>query len=63
MTTQPPIQWVPGDLSPTVKRQGGEADHSPPADAEVKKKWIYLYVHSPIRLHGQCLIRQALGRL
>jgi hypothetical protein len=31
-TTQPPIQWVPG-----VKRQGREADHSPPVSAKVKK--------------------------
>jgi hypothetical protein len=27
--TQPPIQWVPGALSPGVKRPGREADHSP----------------------------------
>jgi hypothetical protein len=27
----PPLQWVPGR----------EADHSPPASAEVKKMWIY----------------------
>jgi hypothetical protein len=33
---QPPIQWVPA-----VKRLGREADHSPPAIAEVKKMWIY----------------------
>jgi hypothetical protein len=36
-TTQPPIQWVPGAFSPGVKRQGREADHSPPSSAEVKK--------------------------
>jgi len=24
---QPPIQWVPGILTPAVKRQGCEADH------------------------------------
>jgi hypothetical protein len=35
--TQPPIQWVLGDLSPGVKRPGREADHSPPTSAEVKK--------------------------
>jgi hypothetical protein len=35
--TQPPIQWVPGTLSQGVKRLGREADHSPPAIAEVKK--------------------------
>jgi hypothetical protein len=40
-STQPPIQWVPGALSPGVKRPGREADQSPPASAEVKKMWIY----------------------
>jgi hypothetical protein len=39
--TQPPIQWVPATLSRGIKRQGHEADHSPPASAEVKKMWIY----------------------
>jgi hypothetical protein len=37
---QPLIKWVPG-LFPGVKRQGREADHSPPTNAEVKKMWIY----------------------
>jgi hypothetical protein len=27
---RPSIQWVPGDLSPGVKRTGREADHLPP---------------------------------
>jgi hypothetical protein len=40
-STQPPIQWVPGVLSLGVKRPGRESDHSPPANAEVKKMWIY----------------------
>jgi hypothetical protein len=31
--TQPPVQWVPGVLSPGVKR--GDADHSPPSSAAV----------------------------
>jgi hypothetical protein len=39
--TQPPIQWVLGALSPGVKQQGREADHSPPTSAKVKKMWIY----------------------
>jgi hypothetical protein len=30
-----------GNLSPGVKRPRHEADHSPPAIAEVKKMWIY----------------------
>jgi hypothetical protein len=34
--TQPPIQWVPGALSPGVKLPGREANHSPPTNAEVK---------------------------
>jgi hypothetical protein len=34
--TQPPLHWVPGALSPGVKRQGREADHSPPSSAGVK---------------------------
>jgi hypothetical protein len=34
--TQPPIQWVPGVLSPWVKaRPRRDADHSPPSSAEV----------------------------
>jgi hypothetical protein len=40
-STQPPIQWVPGALSPEVKRSGREAGHSPPTSAEVKKTLIY----------------------
>jgi hypothetical protein len=42
-STQPPIQWVPGTLSPEVKRQGHEADHSPPASTDVKK----IYTSTP----------------
>jgi hypothetical protein len=40
-STQPPTQLVPGALSLVVKRLGGEADHSRPTSAEVKKMWIY----------------------
>jgi hypothetical protein len=36
---QPPIQWVPEAHSLGVKRQGREADHSPPFNAEVKNAW------------------------
>jgi hypothetical protein len=43
---QPPIQWIPGALSP-----GSEADHSPRASAEVKKMWIYTSI-PPTRLSG-----------
>jgi hypothetical protein len=40
-STQPPIQWVPGVLFLRVKRLRREADHSPPASAEVKITWVY----------------------
>jgi hypothetical protein len=34
--TQPPVQWVPGVLSPGVKaRPGRDADHSAPSSAKV----------------------------
>jgi hypothetical protein len=39
--TQPPIQWVPGDLSLGVKRRGREAHHSPQSNAEVQNAWSY----------------------
>jgi hypothetical protein len=35
--TQPPAQWVLAVFSLGVKRQGREADHSPPCSAKVKK--------------------------
>jgi hypothetical protein len=47
----PPSLLVPGALSPGVKRQGRETDHSPTTSAEVKKMWIYIST-PPIRLHG-----------
>jgi hypothetical protein len=36
----PPIKWELRALSLGVKRQGQEADHSPPTSAEVSKMWI-----------------------
>jgi hypothetical protein len=35
--TQPPIQWVPGALSPGVKRPEREADHWSPSSTKIKK--------------------------
>jgi hypothetical protein len=52
--TQPPIQWVPGALSPGMKQPGREADHSPPTSADVKKMWNYTS-SPPILLHGVVL--------
>jgi hypothetical protein len=52
--TQPPIHWVPGDVSLEVKWPGHEADHSPPPSAEVKE-CLELYCHSPVHLCGMVL--------
>jgi hypothetical protein len=53
--TQPPIQWVPAAFPPGVKRQGREADNSPPTSAEVKKTWIYTST-LPYAFMAYCLI-------
>jgi hypothetical protein len=45
-----PISYPMGtqDPSPGLKQPGREADHSPPASAEVKKMWIYTSTpHTP----------------
>jgi hypothetical protein len=52
---RPDWLWGPsneyrGLLPRGVKRPGREADHSPPASAEVKKIWIYTST-PPIRPH------------
>jgi hypothetical protein len=49
------LQCVPGALSPGVKLQGREADHSPPASAEVKKMWSYTST-PPYAFMAYCLI-------
>jgi hypothetical protein len=54
-STQPSIPWVRG-LSPRVKQQGREADHSPRTSAEVKKMWIYTST-PPHVLMAQCLVK------
>jgi hypothetical protein len=56
--TQPPVQWVLGTLSPGIKRQGREADHSPPTSTEVKKMVIYTST-SPYFFMAQCLLSKA----
>jgi hypothetical protein len=39
--THPPIQWVPGALSPGVKQSGHKADNSHPFSSKVKNTWMY----------------------
>jgi len=43
--TQPLIQWVPGAISPPVKRSGREAAHAPPSSAKVNNTWLYISTH------------------
>jgi hypothetical protein len=53
--THPPLHLAPEALSSGVKRPGREADHSPPASAEVKKMWIYTST-PPYAFMTQCLV-------
>jgi hypothetical protein len=53
-STQPPIKWVPGALSPGVKQLGCEADHSSTTRAKVKKMWIYIST-PPYAFMASCL--------
>jgi hypothetical protein len=45
---QPPIQWIPGVLSPEVKHLGCEVGITTPTRSGMVK----LYLHSYIHLHG-----------
>jgi hypothetical protein len=49
--TKSPVQWVPGDVSLGVKRQGHEAERSPPCSAEVKNSGAIPPL--PIHHHGR----------
>jgi hypothetical protein len=53
-TAQTPIQRVLRAVSPGVKQQGSEADHSPPSSAEVMNAGILSLI--PIRLHAMGMI-------
>jgi hypothetical protein len=48
--TQPPIQWALGALSRRVKRQGNEADPSPPSTVKIKNGGAIRPL--PLCLHG-----------
>jgi hypothetical protein len=39
--TKPPIQWMPGTLSPEIKRPGLQDNHLPPSSAEVKRASLW----------------------
>jgi hypothetical protein len=50
--TQPPIKWVPRDVSLRVKRPGREADNSPPSSVEVKNLYSYAALPNTPLWHG-----------
>jgi hypothetical protein len=41
-TTQPPVLWVSGAVSPKIERPGLLAYHSPPSNVKVKNAWSYI---------------------
>jgi len=51
---QPTFQWVPGALTPRVKRPGRESNHSPPSSSGFKNVWSYTCTPT-IRLYGVVL--------
>jgi hypothetical protein len=53
--TQPTVDWAPVLFHRGVKRQGREADYSPPTSAEVEKPWIYTST-PPYAFMAKCLI-------
>jgi hypothetical protein len=58
--TNPPIQWVPGALSPEVKRPGREGHHLPPSSVEVKNAWSYTS-SPPYVFMAWCLVKQGMS--
>jgi hypothetical protein len=56
-STQPPVKWVLGAVSPGVKWKSCEADYSPPSRAEVKNGGaIFSHPHTPL-LHVATFIK------
>jgi hypothetical protein len=49
--TQPRVQYVTPAVPAGTKQPGRETDQSPPTSADVKK-YVDLYILSPIRLYG-----------
>jgi hypothetical protein len=60
VSTQLPIQWIPGALSLGIKRPVREADHSSPSSAEVKNAWSSTSTHL-VRHHGVVLSYKTQG--
>jgi hypothetical protein len=68
--TQTPVQWVQGAVSSGVKRQGREADHSPPSSVENKSggailphpytSWYYHFIIDKINVSTDVVIENGL---
>jgi hypothetical protein len=56
-STQPPVQWVPGALSPGVRQPVCKADHLPVFSAELKNVWSYTSISSYL-IMVRCLVKQ-----
>jgi hypothetical protein len=56
------MQWVPGALSPEVKRPEREPDHSPPSNALVKNAQRYTSTLPYVSV-AWCLVKKAQGHL
>lgn len=56
------MKWIPGALSPGVKRPGSKSEYSPPYNTEIKKGGAI----SPLSAHAfivWCLINLAQGQI
>jgi len=53
-------KWIPEALFPGVKWLGCEDDHSPPATAEVKKKWSSFSTPPCMHRHFVCYVYKEL---
>jgi hypothetical protein len=54
--TQPPIQWVPGDLSLGLKRPEREDDHPSPSGTAIKNEWSYTSTPEYVSM-AWCLVK------
>jgi hypothetical protein len=52
---QPLFRWVPGDLSPEIKRPEREADYLLRSSAEIKNAWSY--TSTPHYVFMACLVK------
>jgi hypothetical protein len=59
--TQPPVEWLLGNVSPEDKKQGHDADHSPPSTAYVKNGGAILHPPPPPNKSSWCGASLSIG--